>query len=115
MIAEKFFFNEFKSLSVLSTLRDNRDVKNMTRMDANGFSNWVSDRTESIVTFYLMSFGNIGSLGITLGGFGKTCCTGSSYKSVNTDTLCVYFSILRGRQFLSNRNVLRSPFQHEFE
>lgn len=45
----------------------------MSRIDENGDSLWISDRSEAIVTYALCGFANVGSLGIQLGGLGAMC------------------------------------------
>lgn len=49
----------------------NRDNGTIPREDPDGTVNWISYRSEAIITYALCGFANIGSIGIVLGGLGN--------------------------------------------
>lgn len=73
MIGTKIFINEFIAYGELSNLIKARDNGTIPKFDPlTGETNWVDERTEAIVTYALCGFANVGSLGIMLGGLGKS-------------------------------------------
>ena len=71
LIGMKIFFNEFIAYGELAEAIKARDNGTIPRIDSSGI-NWISERTEAIVTYALCGFANVGSLGIMLGGLGKS-------------------------------------------
>ena len=66
----KIFLNEFIAYEELARLIDNKENGTYQREDENGV-NWISDKSEAIITYALCGFANVSSLGIMLGGLGR--------------------------------------------
>nr|XP_039263313.1 sodium/nucleoside cotransporter 1-like [Styela clava] len=73
LIGTKIFLNEFIAYEKLSVLIDNKANGTLPRVSDSGDIQWISDRSEAIITYALCGFANIGSLGIMLGGLGGMC------------------------------------------
>lgn len=73
LIGTKIFLNEFIAYEELAKMKANRTAENMTRLSENGDIQWISHRSEAIITYALCGFANVGSLGIQLGGLGAMC------------------------------------------
>lgn len=70
LIGIKIFTNEYIAFDKLGVLIRNRDNGTIPKM-INGELQWVDERTEAIVTYAMCGFGNVGSIGIILGGLSE--------------------------------------------
>ena len=66
LVGQKTFFTEFIAYQSLSNMISHR-VDGMPRCDCDGNVKWVSERTESIMTYALCGFSNLPTTGIMLG------------------------------------------------
>ncbi|XP_039269230.2 sodium/nucleoside cotransporter 2-like [Styela clava] len=73
LLGTKIFLNEFIAYEELSRMIQNKQNGTFPRQNINGTVNWISDRSEAIITYALCGFANVGSLGIMLGGLGSLC------------------------------------------
>lgn len=73
LLGIKIFLNEFVAYEELAVLIENKDNGSIPRIDDDGTVNWISDRSEAIITYALCGFANISSLGIMLGGLASMC------------------------------------------
>nr|XP_039269229.1 sodium/nucleoside cotransporter 1-like [Styela clava] len=73
LLGTKIFLNEFIAYEELARLIDNKNNGTFPRENDDETVNWISDRSEAIITYALCGFANVGSLGIMLGGLGSMC------------------------------------------
>ncbi|KAK2536327.1 sodium/nucleoside cotransporter 1 [Columba livia] len=69
LLGIKIFLNEFVAYEQLATYKRNR-LSGLEEWDGSR-KQWISERAETIATFALCGFANLGSIGIMLGGLGS--------------------------------------------
>ena len=90
LVGQKTIFNEFIAFTNLGNMIDNREA-GLPKCDCDGNIQWLSERSETLVTYALCGFSNLSSLGIMLGGM-----NGMAPKRIKTFSEIVILALIGG-------------------
>merc|ERR1712029_650367 len=90
LVGQKTVFNEYIAFTELGILIENRK-DGLPRCDCVGNIKWLSERSETLITYSICGFSNLGAMGIMLGGM-----SGMAPARVKSFTELVFLGLIGG-------------------